>query len=282
MPALENLDERLRDNPQQEASFQRNLELARLIADRMPLVHVTGKGVPFVVTLSAVPSEIPTSEDLNYCSEATRRAENLLKLSHSVYFYAGRACDQFGDVAIAYAPSIEAGHTISVTPFDTGGLIHEERYIKCYLTTTADEAALIEFAKASEVDAGVWRSEFARFLAAYFRDPQRYWHYPPDYQDPENMFTMNTDWRAWTFEIRFAERHSITQGRLAWVANKRLMSRLRRLQRSLPKSISGVPESGLEQFFAMDSIIPMGSNSFCKELEKWIQTHLKLSLIPKI
>jgi tetratricopeptide (TPR) repeat protein len=275
MPALENLDERLRDNPEQEASFRRNLELARLIADRMPLVHVTGKGVPFVVTLSAVPSEIPTSEDLNYCSEATRRAENLLNLSPSVYFYAGRACDDFGNVAIAYDPSVEADHTISVTPFDTGGLIHEKRLIKCTLNSATDEAALIEFAKASEVAADAWRDEFARFLAAYFRNPWQYWDAAPDYQDPEQLFTMNWDWRAWTFEIRFGESHPVTNGQLAWCASPDMIELLRGLDNTLPISQPGEPESALRQFMNQSPINADGSNDIVEELETWITNHLQ-------
>ena len=33
----------------------------------------------------------------------------------------------FGDVALAFEPSIENGHTVSVSPIDTGGLVHEKR-----------------------------------------------------------------------------------------------------------------------------------------------------------
>jgi hypothetical protein len=275
MPALKNLDERLKDNPEQALSFQQNLALAHSIAHRMPLVHVTGKGVPFEVTLSAVPSEIPTSKDLNYCSEATRRAENLLNLSPSVYFYAGRACDDFGNVAIAYDPSVEADHTISVTPFDTGGLIHEKRLIKCTLNSATDEAALIEFAKASELAADAWRDEFARFLAAYFRDPWQYWGAAPDYQDPEQLFTMNGDWRAWTFEIRFGESHPVTNGQLAWCASPDMIELLRGLDNALPISQPGEPESALRQFMNQSPINADGSNDIVDELETWIKNHLQ-------
>jgi hypothetical protein len=192
-----------------------------------------------------------------------------------VYFYAGRACDDFGNVAIAYNPSVEADHTISVTPFDTGGLIHEKRLIKCSLNSATDEAALIEFAKASEVAADAWRDEFARFLAAYFRNPWQYWDAAPDYQDPEQLFTMNRDWRAWTFEIRFGESHPVTNGQLAWCASPDMIELLRGLDNTLPISQPGEPESALRQFMNQSPINADGSNDIVEELETWIKNHLQ-------
>ena len=134
----------------------------------MPLVHVSGKVVPFDELLTHPPHEIPTSSHPTYCSDATRKAERLLGMAPSAYFCAGRACPKFGDVALAFDPSCEIGYTVSATPFDTGGLVHDDRYIKCNLNGPDDEAALVDFARSSEITGPAWRDEFARFLAAYF------------------------------------------------------------------------------------------------------------------
>jgi hypothetical protein len=134
MPALTSLPELLSKNPDQAKSFNRNERQARELATRVHLIHVTGpKEVPFDELLSESPHAIPTSEHPQYYSDATRRAEDLLGLARSAYFYAGRACPAFGDLALAFEPSIEAGHKVSVSPIDTGGLVHEMRYIKCAL-----------------------------------------------------------------------------------------------------------------------------------------------------
>jgi hypothetical protein len=51
------------------------------------------------------------------------KAETALGLPRSLYFYSGRACPEFGDVALAFEAGSEDGHTGSATPFDTGGLL---------------------------------------------------------------------------------------------------------------------------------------------------------------
>ena len=242
----------------------------------MPLVHVSGpKEFPFDEILAIPPHEIPTSAHPTYYSDTTRRAEDLLGLVRSAYFYAGRACPCFGDVALAFEPSIEDGHTVSVTPIDTGGLVHEKRYIRCNLNGPDDEAALVEFCRASEIAGSVWRSEFARFLAAYFNPLVDYWTGHPAYDDPEQLFTLGNDWRAWTFEVRFAEPHSVLD-RMAWTSKKALLDLLRRKQAAQPVTVPGDPPSVLDQFLDEPPLNPNGSDLFCEELESWVRTRLGL------
>ena len=80
----------------------------------MHLVHVSGvgvdgRGVPFDRLIVEPPHEPPTSAHAEYCSDATRSAEDILDLGRSLYFDAGRAWPAFGDVALAFSP---AGRTI--------------------------------------------------------------------------------------------------------------------------------------------------------------------------
>jgi hypothetical protein len=93
--------------------------------------------------------------------------------------------------------------------------------------------------------------------------------------DPEEMFSLNDDWRAWTFEIRFAEGHALIQGCAAWTAEKGVIELLKLRQASQPTPFPGEPESILDQFLNR-SLNLVGTDSFCEELESWIQTQLGL------
>ncbi len=117
MPVLTDLDARVASDPERKDAYERSLDAAMDIAQKMPLIHVSGGTVPFERLVSEPPGEIPTSAHPEYCSDLTRRAERLLGLAPSVYFYAGRAHPDFGDVALVFAPGCEASHTGSVTPF---------------------------------------------------------------------------------------------------------------------------------------------------------------------
>ena len=274
MPALASLPHLLSNNPAQAASFSRNESQARHLAGQVHLIHVSApKEVPFDELLTVSPHAIPTSDHPLYYSDATRRAEDLLGLFRSAYFYAGRACPAFGDVALAFEPSIENGHTVSVSPIDTGGLVHEKRYIKCTLAGQDEDTARAEFGKASEITESDWRSEFARFLAGFFDTLSNYWTGRPTYKDPEQVFTLDNTWRAWTFEVRFAEPQAILD-RVAWTAKKAQLDLLRRRQAAQPVSVPGDPVSKLDEFLSESPLNPDGSELFCEELESWVMQQL--------
>lgn len=152
MPALSGLQNQMSMNPTQRESFDRNEAHARKIAKMVHLVHVSSTNeVSFDELLTEPPHSIPTSDHASYCSDATRRAEDLLGLARSAYFYAGRACPAFGDLALAFGPSAEVGRTVSVSSIDTGGLVHSNRYIKCEVTGADEDAARVEFGKARNI-----------------------------------------------------------------------------------------------------------------------------------
>ncbi len=127
MAVFTDLDNRVTSPPFVADVYARKLPACRVVAERIALVHVTGRERPFEMTVVNPPHEIPTSVDLGYCTDLTRRAEALLVLSPSAYFYAGRAHPAFGYVAMAFAAGCESTHTGSATPFDTGGLVHPNR-----------------------------------------------------------------------------------------------------------------------------------------------------------
>jgi hypothetical protein len=140
MTVSTDLEARVTAAPFDPLAYEHRLPDCRAIAQAISLVHVSGREHPFHATVREVPHEIPTSVDVAYCTDDTRRAESLLGLSPSAYFYAGRAHPGFGNVALAFAPGSEAHHTGSATPFDTGGLVHPNRYIKIQLSPADGEA----------------------------------------------------------------------------------------------------------------------------------------------
>ncbi|MGH8582232.1 MAG: hypothetical protein ACREWG_05475, partial [Gammaproteobacteria bacterium] len=145
MAIFTDLDTRVTAAPFDTRAYEHGLPNCRAIARRIPLVHVSGRARPFHETVRDPPHEIPTSEDAQYCTDDTRRAESLLRLSPSAYFYAGRAHPAFGDVALAFPASLEINHTGSATPFDTGGLVHPNRYMKIRLSPADGEAERVQY-----------------------------------------------------------------------------------------------------------------------------------------
>lgn len=236
------------------------------VAKRVPLLHVD----PNLLELIVSPPHEISPNPISGKSDNTRRAEEMLGLSASVYFYAGRAHPQFGNAAFAFPAGCEASHSGSVSPFDTGGLLSDPPRIKVRLDPTDGEPERVAFGKASQVPLGQWREAFGKCLAAYFAVDLDYWHKRPSVSDPEGIFELNDDWRAWTFEIRFHEGHSI-HDRIAWCADESVMNQLRRLADQQPLAVPGDPLSGLDRFLAEPTALDMaGTPLFCGRIEQWV------------
>ena len=100
MPVFTDLETRVSRAPFDRGAYERQLPGCAAVADRMPLVHVSGTGRAFEATAAGAAQVIPTSEDAEYYTDDTRRAEDLLGEPRSAYFYAGRAHPRFGNVAL--------------------------------------------------------------------------------------------------------------------------------------------------------------------------------------
>jgi len=270
MPVFTDLDKRVTGPPFDTDSYNRRLPGCRDLAQRIAVVHVTGGRRSFVVTVQNPPHEIPTSDDHEYCTDLTRDAERLLELYPSAYFYAGRAHPHFGSVALAFAPSCEDNHTGSATPFDTGGLVHPNRRIKVRLVPGDSEVERAEYGRSSEIPLDEWRDVFARVLAAHFALDIDYWRGKPSVSDPEGLYELNNDWRAWAFEVRFYEGQSIYD-RAAWCADEPTMESLRRHLDAQGATPPSDPPTPLERFLQGPvSLEPAGTSSFCVAMEEWV------------
>lgn len=89
MAVFTDLEKRVASPPFEAGAYDRQLPVCRKMAGRIALVHVSGREKPFEMTVEVPPYQIPTSDDPDYYTDVTRRAERLLGLSPSAYFYAG-------------------------------------------------------------------------------------------------------------------------------------------------------------------------------------------------
>jgi hypothetical protein len=270
MPVFTDLDDRVGNLPFDAAAYRRRLPRCREVASRVPLLHACGRGRPFEVILDDAPHEIVTSENHPNPDADTRSAEARLRLPPSAYFYAGRA-HPFGSVALAFDPTCEQTHTGSATPFDTGGLLHAVRKIGVRLSPTDGEAERVEYGRSSEIALDRWRDVFARVLASHFASELDYWVGKPLPFDPEGLYELNSNWRAWTFEVRFYEGQSLFD-RAAWCADEAMMELLRRRLDSQEPTPPGDPPTPLEKFLQGPTALePAGTPDFCGRLERWVR-----------
>ena len=269
MPILHELDRRLDSPPFDREEFDRRLPVSQAVADRVPLVHVHSEMDGFEELLKIRPHQLRVTKD----GVATRGAELLLDLERSVYFYAGRVFPNGrGVLALGFASGIENGGAGSVTPFDTGGLV--AGHLKLNLEPHNNDPARLAYGKSSVLPLTSWRNELARVLAAYFDQDSDYWNSRPSRSDPERVYELNNDWRAWTFEIRFHEGPSVYDC-AAWSCNEPMFERLRKIDDKLPLN------DEIQQHWSVfwsDSrrLDTNGSQWFREVMESWIRKQVGL------
>lgn len=266
MPALNDLGGRLSSEPDWHKMYETNLPLAREIASKVPLIHVT-KGELLTLVVSKPPQEITSS--VAGRSDRAIEVEDALGLGRCLYFYAGRASKDFGDFALAFSdPSFEDRHTGSATPFDTGGL-----YRGFILWNLPDRELwrLKEFVDNSRVPLAVWRDGFARFLAAYFASPLDYWSARPKMADPEGILLHpSNSWRSWAFEIRVHEGENIF-GRSAWCCTSNFFQKLDSAVTADKEPPLDAYETWLQTFLEREgAICPNGTEEFHEKMEEWV------------
>ena len=187
MPALDNLLDRIKGDSDWAKTYTANITQASQIANDLCLIHVTANKNRKLEELLMEPSqEIPTSSEGEPGSN-TIKTEDTFGLGRCFYSYAGRACPQFGEVAMAFGPGCEASHTGNVTPFDTGGFY--KGLIECNIPHE-NMVSRETFVQQSMIELHDWRSQFREFLAAYFTPMSNYWSESarPSYCDPDDIY----------------------------------------------------------------------------------------------
>ena len=89
--------------------------------------------------------------------------------------------------------------------------------------------------------------------------------------DPEGLYELNGDWRAWTFEVRFSQGQPI-DARVAWCGDESVMAVLRRLLDEQEKTPPGDPPTALDRFLeGPPALEPAGTPEFCGRMEQWVR-----------
>jgi hypothetical protein len=239
-----------------------NRNKAKRVAKEIPLVHVIRTKHFLEVVKSPLLMLSITQEGRS--SPKTIKAEDTLGLGRCLYFYAGRACPEFGEIALAFDAQCEEEHSGWATPFDTGGLAAQK--IRWNLPDQNDER-IRDFTMKSRVPLEQWRERFASFLETYFPDLSTYWFSRPCQADPEEIYILNDDWRAWVFEVRFQEPHDACN-RIALCTSFAISQMLRREYAGSPirKDILDKPER----------ITSYDGEAVCDTIEEWIKERLGL------
>jgi hypothetical protein len=245
------------------------------MADQILLVHVT-HGRPGRLTLAQlIPLQaIPDSSSPAYCGPGTREVEEHCGYPPSVYFYAGRACPDYGSAALAFPPGCEAGRIDSATPFGTGGVVKQDLSTAFRLAITQDDLdARVAYCRASTVSATTpsgWRQKFAEWLAYYFpSDPQGYWtrEAGPERPDPEKLYGSNPNWQAWAWEVRFGTGPSVFEASL-WAADSATYQLV--LEELGREALSPADAARLATFLSRCRT-PGGDANFCTVLEEEVR-----------
>jgi hypothetical protein len=262
------LPSQVSSDPEWQRQFDRQRDAARGLARRVPLLHVSGKSLPFHLLFATTPPTLPTSDEaFDYYTDNTRKAEDALQLGRSVYFYAGHALPEFGQVALAFQSDVEREHTGSATPFDTGGWV--ARYLASRLRDGPPEEAH-EFAKRVTIPLDRWRELFEHYLAAYFDPYDRYWGERPCRVDPEELFDASNgnDLRAWIVEVRFLEAQEL-EAVSAWCASPQEMEVLRRTTRRT-SGVAPQVRSSLRRFIRDHPALRAGGDpDYCGVVMRW-------------
>ncbi len=269
MPIFDDLDRRLDSPPFDRAEFERRLPDSIRVAQGMALLHVRGS---IIELIKDAPHVLPVTGD----SGTTRTAEEHLGLKPSVYFFAGRAYPgKHGRIVLAFSAAIEDGRDGSVTPFDTGGLVHPDKHLKVRLSPTDDLPQRIEYGRASEMPLKEWRLQLARLLAAYFESDLAYWTERPHRPDPDDVFVLDNQWRAWSFEVRLQSGPSVFDSS-QWCCDEATYDEMRRLDLEMPSFESDETDPWERFWNASQSLVAGGTPKFREHMETWVRKQVGL------
>jgi hypothetical protein len=177
---------------------------------------IRSEGKEFTDGPSLTPQEFLQLPELRRSSKTqrTRAVEDALGLGDCLYFFAGHACPDFGDVVLLYDDEIADKDEGGATPFDTGGL-HSN------LVHHSSKSDAKAYYRDHAVPLSGWREAIRPYLKSYFESPAAYvTGSPPIHDDPSHRLRHpQNSRRAWTWEIRLHRDHPVEQGlRRAWMS----------------------------------------------------------------
>lgn len=172
------------------------------------LIRTEGKAFASGPTLSADRFvELPalSRESKTHIARATEASYNL---GNCLYFYAGHACPEFGDVVLLFDSHMaDQENGGSATPFDTGGL--HEGHINVPSLAESDRSA---YCDSHSRALNRWLSEAEIYIENHFESPAAYvLGARPLTDDPTGrLLQPDNSRRAWTWEVRIHRDHELT------------------------------------------------------------------------
>lgn len=173
------------------------------------LVRTEGKAFSPGATLS--PERFVALPDLQRASKTTttRQVESDYGLGDCLYFYAGHACPDFGDVVLVYRAAMADDDAGNATPFDTGGL--HGGYIS--VDGVVDRAGRKDYCARHMRTLSTWRNDASTYVAAHFSSGFDYvlGAKPTTDDATGRLLNARNSRRAWTWEVRLHRDHPISQ-----------------------------------------------------------------------
>jgi hypothetical protein len=205
---------------------------------RVPLIRVEGKRYSVCPHLTMTPARFAAAVPLEREArdQVARDAEREFGMEPSLYFFAGIAHPDFGDVVLAYHPEPSTTLGGGATTFDTGGM-YLGRIKGRGLATAADRRAYVAGDRCA-LDA--WRVRASRWIDDHFASVDAYLEPDgrPSACDPhDRMGHIENERRAWAFEVRLHEDRGLFEDLAFAVVSQEF------LQRALEESLSSPPDN---------------------------------------
>jgi hypothetical protein len=177
----------------------------------IPLVRTEGKifaaaTTVTATTLASMPVLLRKSK-----TDETREVETAFDLGDCLYFYAGHACPDFGDIVFVYEPAWSQAVPDSATPFDTGG-VYWRGYIHADGLSTDDRNPSNKgYVDVHQTHLSNWCAELTSYLGTYFESPGLYvLGARAKRDDPTGrLLHSENERRAWTWEVRVHQDHPV-------------------------------------------------------------------------
>ncbi|MFT3838965.1 MAG: hypothetical protein QM723_18440 [Myxococcaceae bacterium] len=196
-------------------------------------------------------------------SDRTRRVEAAYRLGDSLYFYAGYACSEFGDIVLVYEPKFADGDDGDATPFDTGGLFSDDPLpapihdrLAEPLPRLLGKLARIAQVLLEKIPLSIWRERCVTQLVHYFGSVEAHLRDErPVRDDPTGrLHHPGNSRRAWTWEIRLHRDHPLFDALIRVWVTRDFHESLRQEVLKLPDAERKVWQNRLKTLIQRDSV----------------------------
>ncbi|NGZ06839.1 MAG: hypothetical protein G8237_10835 [Magnetococcales bacterium] len=214
--------------------MQQNEPEHQRLARSIPLMRVAG-----VAEIESILKGSGAWQVTRDASRTPRDVQMACGWSRCVYFYAGHAIPQYGEIAFAYAPDFEQGKAGHVAPCDSGGVYAGKCDPFLALAGSDPKNPAVFFLQQNRYPLDQWREPFADYLKDYFgnnmnaycaQQPPNFL-VPPAWGDPNlpARFAWNhqqSDLLSWIWEVRIEQPVELKEDLLVWSTSRQVFKRI--------------------------------------------------------